>query len=50
MLLYAFYNAELIEIAHGKNELAAGFVDDCAFVATANNLDDSHKILKDMME
>ena len=50
MLLCAFYNAELIEIAHGKNELAAGFVDDCAFVATANNLDDSHRILKDMME
>ena len=39
MLLYAFYNTELIEIAHGKNELAAGFVDDCAFIATANNLD-----------
>ena len=50
MLLYAFYNAELIEIAHGKNELAAGFVDDCAFVAIADTLDDSHRILKDMME
>ena len=50
MLLYAFYNAELIEIAHGKNELAAGFVDDCAFVAVADTLDDTHKILKDMME
>ena len=35
MLLYVFYNAELIEIAHGKNELAAGFVNDCAFVDKA---------------
>ena len=50
MLLYAFYNVELIKITHGKNELAAGFVDDCAFVAIADTLDDSHRILKDMME
>ena len=50
MLLYAFYNVELIKITHGKNELAAGFVDDCAFVAIADTLDNSHRILKDMME
>lgn len=50
MLLYAFYNAELTKITHGKNELAAGFVDDCVFVATTVNLNDSHRILKDMME
>ena len=50
MLLYAFYNAELIEIACGKNELATGFVDDCAFVAVANSLEETHTILKDMME
>ena len=50
MLLYAFYNVELIKIAHGKNELAAGFVDDCAFVAIADTLDNSYRILKDMME
>lgn len=50
MLHYAFYNAELIKITWGKNELVAGFVDDCAFVATADNLNDSHRILRDMME
>ena len=50
MLLYAFYNMELIKIAHGKNKLEAGFVDNCAFVATADNLNNSHRILKDMME
>ena len=50
MLLYTFYNVELIEIAHGKNELAAGFVDDCTFVAVADTLDETHRILKDMME
>ena len=50
MLLYTFYNAELIKITQGKNKLAAGFVDDCAFVATTDNLNDSHRILRDMME
>ena len=50
MLLYTFYNVELIEIAHGKNELAAGFVDDCTFVPVADTLDETHRILKDMME
>ena len=50
MLLYAFYNARLIEIASGKNELAMGFVDNCAFVAIADTLEETHSILKDMME
>ena len=50
MLLYAFYNADLIDIAKGKNELSTGFVDDCAFVAVADTLDETHTILKDMME
>ena len=50
MLLYVFYNADLIDIAKGKNELSTGFVDDCAFVAVADTLDETHTILKDMME
>ena len=50
MLLYAFCNVELIEITHGKNKLATGFVNNCAFVAVADTLDDTHMILKDMME
>ena len=50
MLLYAFYNADLIDIAKGKEELSTGFVDDCAFVATGRTLEETHNILKNMME
>lgn len=50
MLLYAFYNADLIEVAQGKEEHVSGFVDDCAFLAISNTLDSCHAILKDMME
>ena len=50
MLAYAYYNADLIDIAKGKNELFAGFIDDCAFVAVADMLDETHCILKNMME
>lgn len=50
MLLYAFYNADLINIAKGKSETSTGFVDDCAFVVTGNTLKAMHQLLKDMME
>ena len=50
MILYAYYNAGLIDIARGKSELSTGFIDDCAFVATANTLGNAHVILKNMME
>lgn len=50
MLLYTFYNADLIDIVQGKNELSTGFVDDCAFVAIGKTLNDTHNTLKDMME
>ena len=50
MILYAYYNADLVEIAKSKWELSTGFVDDCAFVAVADSLDNAHHILKDMME
>ena len=50
MLLYTFYNANLIDIAKGKWELSTGFVDDCMFVAMADTLNESHAILKDMTE
>ena len=50
MMLYVFYNADLINIAKGKFELSTGFVDDCAFIAVANSLDEAHLVLKNMME
>ena len=50
MLIYAFNNANLIDITKGKFELSTGFVDDCAFVAVPDTLDEAHKTLKNMME
>lgn len=50
MLLYAFYNADLIDIAKGKSELSTGFVDDAALVAISPSLDENRTILKNMME
>ena len=50
MILYAYYNTDLIDIARGKHEPSTGFVDDCAFVATADTLDETHSILNNMME
>lgn len=50
MLLYVYYNADLIDIAKGKFELSTGFVDDCTFVMVADTLNEAHTGLKDMME
>lgn len=50
MLLYAYYNADLMDIAKGKSELPTGFMDDCAFVAVADTIDETHVILKNMIE
>ena len=50
MLIYTFYNADLIDIAKDKSELSTRFVNDCAFIAVANTLDEAHSILKKMME
>ena len=45
MLIYAFYNADLIDIAKDKSELSTRFIDDCAFIAVADTLDKAHSIL-----
>lgn len=50
MILYTFYNAPLILVATEKNEATLGFVDDSMFLDIANNLQDAHQMLKNMME
>lgn len=50
MLLYAFYNAPLVNIATDQSEMSLGYIDDTMFLAVADTLDECHKILKDMME
>ena len=49
MILYLFYNADILDIARGKNELCLGYVDDLALVAMAKNFADTHRLLKNMM-
>ena len=46
MILYTYYNADLIDLARGKNKLSTGFVDDCMFVAIGDTLKDMHQISK----
>ena len=50
MILYAFYNAPLIQIAAHKHKTSLRFVDDSMFLTVADSLTEAHTMLKDMME
>ena len=49
IVLYQFYNANLLDIPSGKNEDALAYVNDTIIVATAENFTTAHKILADIM-
>ena len=49
MVLYQYYNADLLEIPNSPNEMAAAYVDDAILAATAPTFEGAHAILKDMM-
>ena len=49
MLLYLFYNTDLLDTANGPDEKSLGYVDDIAFMAMANNSTQTHRVLKGMM-
>ena len=49
MLLYLFYNAYMLDIAQGQQEVCLGYVDDMALVATAGTFQGAHRILGKMM-
>jgi hypothetical protein len=49
MVLYQYYNADLLDIPRGKNEDALAYVDDTIMVATAETFDEAHTKLADMM-
>ena len=49
MVLYQFYNADLLDIPSAPTEVAAAYVDDTILVATAKTFEDTHKILVEMM-
>ena len=50
MLLYLYYNADLLDMAKGRQELVLGYVDDIALVMVANMFSQMHVILENMME
>ena len=49
MVLYQYYNADLLDVPNSLSELAAAYVDDTILIATAKTFEDTHKILVDMM-
>jgi hypothetical protein len=49
MLLYLFYNANLLDIPSSHSEAALGYVDDTMFYAEGADLDDTNAMLTDMM-
>ena len=49
MILYQFYNADLLDVPSSPSELAAAYVDDAILVATAKTFEDTHSMLVDMM-
>ena len=49
MVLYQFYNADLLDIPSTPSKVAAAYVDDTILVATAKTFEDTHQVLADMM-
>ena len=50
MIVYLFYNADLLEVSRNKNELAVAYVDDTALFAEGPSFDHTHSTLKRMMD
>jgi len=49
MVLYQFYNADLLDIPSTASETALAYVDDALILASAPDFDSTHNILNDMM-
>src|SRR6266481_5602419 len=49
MLLYLFYNADLLDITGGMGEMGLGYVDDVALMVVANDFMQAHRMLKNIM-
>jgi ribonuclease HI len=49
MVLYQYYNADLLDIPNSASEFAAAYVDDTILVATAKTFEDAHETLSKMM-
>ena len=49
MILYLYYNADILDVAHGQHELGLGYIDDMAFMVAAKMFHEAHCILGNMM-
>jgi len=49
MVLYLYYNTDLLDLAKGRNELVLGYVDNVALVEIAKMFSQTHTMLKDMV-
>src|SRR5258708_30291088 len=49
MVLYQFYNADILDIPSQSGESAIAYVDDALILAMAPNFERTHHILSDMM-
>ena len=49
MVLYQYYNADLVEIPHKKGEAAMAYVDNTIMIASAKTFPEAHDKLADMM-
>ena len=49
MILYLFYNADMLDIAQGQFEMCLGYVDDMALVVSVGSFRDTHCMLGNMM-
>jgi hypothetical protein len=49
MVLYQYYNADLLDIPNNSNKSAMAYVDDTILIATGENFVETHKTLTDMM-
>jgi hypothetical protein len=49
MVLYQYYNADLLDIPDNTNELAMAYVDDAILIATGADFTEMHEVLADMM-
>jgi hypothetical protein len=50
MILYLFYNADLLDIAKGKKEKTLGYIDNNTLLAIGETFMDMHRTLGRMME
>ena len=49
MILYQYYNADLLDIPKSKEESATAFVDDATMIASADSFPKAHEMLVNMM-